>query len=144
MDERSDRERVQSYRDLRVWKEAMDLAVECYRLTKPFPKEETFGLTSQIRRAASSIPANIAEGYGRDSAGHYVNFLRNAQGSLKELETHVLLAIRVELLREADSESFFSRSEVVGKMLRALIRSIQKSEKPTADLRLPTAEGRDQ
>ena len=122
----------------------MDLAVECYRLTKPFPKEETFGLTSQIRRAASSIPANIAEGYGRDSAGHYVNFLRNAQGSLKELETHVLLAIRVELLREADSESFFSRSEVVGKMLRALIRSIQKSEKPTADLRLPTAEGRDQ
>ncbi len=65
----------------------MDLAVECYGLTKGFPKEETFGLTSQIRRAAASIAANVAEGYGRDSPGQYVNFLRVAQGSLKELET---------------------------------------------------------
>ena len=143
MDERPDRQRVQSYRDLRVWKEAMDLAVDCYRLTKVFPKEETFGLTSQIRRAASSIPPNIAEGYGRDSAGHYVNFLRNAQGSLKELETHVLLSIRVGLMREVDSESFFARCEAIGKMLRALIRSVQRFEKPTADCRLPTAERRD-
>jgi four helix bundle protein len=134
---RADRETVHSYRDLRVWKEAMDLAVECYRLTKTFPKEETFGLTSQIRRAASSVPANIAEGYGRESAGHYVNFLRNAQGSLKELETHMLLSIRVGLMRESDGELFSAKSEAIGKMLRALIRSIQKSVKPTADCRLP-------
>ena len=115
----------------------MDLAVECYRLTKTFPKEETFGLTSQIRRAASSVPANIAEGYGRESAGHYANFLRNAQGSLKELETHMLLSIRVGLMRESDGELFSAKSEAIGKMLRALIRSIQKSVKPTADCRLP-------
>ncbi|ARN80335.1 four helix bundle protein [Methylocystis bryophila] len=134
---REDREIVRSYRDLRVWKEAMDLAVECYRLTKSFPKEETFGLTSQIRRAACSVPANIAEGYGRESPGHYVNFLRNAQGSLKELETHMVLSIRVGLMREGDSELFTAKSEAIGKMLRALIRSIQKTVKPTADCRLP-------
>lgn len=111
----------------------MDLAVDCYRLTKGFPKEETFGLTSQIRRAASSIPANIAEGCGRDSAGHYVNFLRTARGSLKELETHILLSARVGVMREKAGEPLFERSETVGKMLRALIRSIQRSDKPTAD-----------
>ncbi len=89
---------IKSYRDLRVWKEAMDLAVECYRITKAFPRDEIFGLTSQIRRSAASIPANIAEGYGRDSAGHYIHHLKVAQGSLKELETHVILSERVELL----------------------------------------------
>jgi four helix bundle protein len=144
MNEASDENVVRSYRDLRVWKEAMDLAVECYRLTKGFPKEETFGLTSQIRRAASSVPANIAEGYGRDSAGHYVNFLRTAQGSLKELETHVLLSGRLDLVAFDDGQRLLSRTEAVGKMLRGLIRAIQKSEKPTADLRLPIADGRSQ
>jgi len=120
----------------------MDLAVDCYRATKGFPREETFGLTSQIRRAASSIPANIAEGYGRDSAGHYVNFLRTAQGSLKELETHILLSARIGLLSERENAPLIERSESVGKMLRGLIRSIQNSERP-ADCRLPTADGLD-
>lgn len=118
----------------------MDLAVECYGLTKGFPKDETFGLTSQIRRAASSVPANIAEGYGRDSAGHYVNFLRTAQGSLKELETHLLLASRISLIETISAERMLTRSEGVGKMLRALIRSIQHSSNPTAEARLPTAQ----
>jgi four helix bundle protein len=117
----------------------MDLAVACYALTSSFPKEETFGLTSQIRRAASSVAANIAEGYGRESAGQYVNFLRVAQGSLKELETHVLLASRVEIATEADAEAMLAKSEGVGKMLRGLIRSIQRSSDRTADCRLPTA-----
>ncbi len=118
----------------------MDLAVECYALTKGFPKEEIFGLTSQIRRAAASVPANIAEGYGRDSAGQYVNFLRTAQGSLKELETHLLLSGRIGLIGEHPVEDSLIRSENVGKMLRGLIRSIQRSSHPTADARLPTAD----
>jgi four helix bundle protein len=133
-------ESVRSYRDLRVWKEAMDLAVESYRLTKGFPRDKTFGLTSQIRRAASSIPANIAEGYGRESAGNYVNFLRNAQGSLKELETHFLLSNRIGLLGGGDCEQMLTRTDAIGKMLRGLIRSIQQSGNPTAELRLPTAD----
>jgi four helix bundle protein len=78
----------QSYRDLRVWQEAMALAELCYRHTRDFPREELFGLTTQIRRAAASIPANIAEGWGRESTGAYLQFLRIAQGSCKELETH--------------------------------------------------------
>jgi len=117
----------------------MDLAVECYGMTKRFPREEAFGLTSQIRRASSSVPANIAEGYGRESAGHYVNFLRTAQGSLKEVETHILLAVRVGLLNTAGAELALSKSESVGKMLRGLIRSIQQSTNSTAEARLPTA-----
>ena len=76
---------IESYRDLRVWQEAMSLAEACYRLTSAFPREEMFGITSQIRGAAVSIPANITEGYGRDSKGSYGQILRIAQGSFKEL-----------------------------------------------------------
>ena len=76
---------IQSYQDLTVWQKAMDLAEQCYRLTKTFPKAELFGMTSQIQRAAASIPANIAEGWGRNSTAEYIQFLRIAQGSLKEL-----------------------------------------------------------
>src|SRR5262245_20163092 len=86
---------LQSYRDLRVWNEAMLLAEMAYRHTSAFPRHELFGLTTQIRRAAVSIPSNIAEGCGRDQAGSYVQFLRIANGSCKELETHVMLAGRV-------------------------------------------------
>jgi four helix bundle protein len=138
---------IRSYRDLRVWKEAMELAVECYAATRGFPREEIFGLTGQIRRAAASVPANIAEGYGRDSAGHYVNFLRTAQGSLKELETHFLLANRIGLIAEEGAHAILERSEAVGKMLRGLIRAVQNSNHSTADERLPAAgksEGRSQ
>jgi four helix bundle protein len=117
----------------------MDLAVECYGLTKRFLREEIYGLTSLIRRAASSVPANIAEGYGRDSSGHYVAFLRTAQGSLKELETHLILATRVGLARNADVETALYKSELIGKMLRALIRSIRQSANATAHDRPPTA-----
>ncbi len=108
---------LQSYRELRVWQEAMALAESCYELTRRFPKEELFGLTNQLRRAASSIPANIAEGYGRAGRNEYVQFLYVTQESLKELETHLLLAARVRcctdaeiLLRSARSCSERSRS----------------------------------
>ncbi len=103
----------------------MELAAECYRMTRAFPREEVFGLTSQIRRAGASIPANIAEGYGRESAGSYVQFLKNAQGSLKELETHLLLAVKTEMASPGDVKPGLDRAEAVGKMLRGLIRSVQ-------------------
>jgi four helix bundle protein len=119
---------IRSYRDLRVWKEAMELAVHSYELTRGFPRDEAFGMTAQIRRAASSVPANIAEGYGRNTAGQYVQFLRHAQGSLKELETHLLLASRVGLAGENEIQPLMDRADGVGRMLRSLAKSIQESE----------------
>jgi four helix bundle protein len=116
---------INSYRDLRVWQDATSLAESCYRLTAQFPRDELFGLTSQIRRAAASIPANVAEGHGRENTGSFVQSLRISQGSLKELETHLLLAERVGILAAPDLELVLGRCESLGKMLRALIRSLQ-------------------
>ncbi|MDF1599866.1 four helix bundle protein [Mesorhizobium sp. YIM 152430] len=121
----TDENEIRSYRDLRVWNEAMELAADCYRMTTSFPRDEMFGMTAQIRRAGASIPANIAEGYGRDSTGNYVQFLKTAQGSLKELETHVLLAAKVGLVPQERSAPLLERAETVGKMLRGLMRSIR-------------------
>jgi four helix bundle protein len=115
-----------SYRDLVVWQTAMALAEDCYRLTRAFPKEETFGLTSQIRRAASSIAANIAEGHGREGTASFIQFLRIAQGSTKELETHILLSESVGLLTREPQELLLSRCNEIGKMLRSLIRTLQE------------------
>ena len=116
---------VRSYRDLIVWQKAMALAALCYKKTRSFPRTEAFGMTAQIRRAAASIPANIAEGNGREHTGSYIQSLRISQGSLKELETHVLLAQTVELMDIADAEQVLEMSEEVGKLLRSLIRSLQ-------------------
>jgi four helix bundle protein len=128
MDLTSDRRKdfIRSYRDLRVWQEAMDLAEACYRTTRDFPKEELYGITSQMRRAAVSAAANIAEGHGREGRGEFVQFLRVAQGSLKELETHVLLSHRVGLASKSIVHAVLDRCEAAGKMLRALIRSLQR------------------
>ena len=117
--------RLESYRDLRVWQESMQLAEDCYRLTRRFPKEELFGLTSQIRRSSARIPANVAEGYGRGHRGEYLQFLRVANGSLKELETHLLLSIRVEVTRQEAVAPLLAQCDDVGKMLAGLIRSLQ-------------------
>jgi four helix bundle protein len=116
---------ISSYRDLEVWQVAMDLAVACYRATVSFPKAELFGLTSQIRRAASSIPANIAEGHGRENTGSFMQFCRIAQGSLKELETHLLLSNHVDLLDNNQLSALLANCDSVGRMLRALIRALQ-------------------
>ncbi len=118
-------DQVESYRDLKVWQLGRSLAVECYRLTRTFPKEEMFGMTSQIRRAAVSIPANIAEGYGRETTGSYVQFLRVAQGSLKELETHLLLSSQVNICSEPAAAPLLKLTDPLGRMLRALIRNLQ-------------------
>jgi four helix bundle protein len=116
---------ITSYRDLEVWQLAMDLAVACFQVTKSYPKSELFGLTSQIRRSANSIPANIAEGHGRENTGSFVQFCRIAQGSLKELETHLILSSRVRLLNADQVKKLIADCESVGRMLRALIRSLQ-------------------
>ena len=124
---RSERKTIESYRDLRVWKSSIELTVACYKTTESFPTTETYGLTSQIRRASTSIAANIAEGYGRDNTGSYVQFLRVAQGSLKELETHIIVAKRIGYLQSSSESEILQKSEEVGKMLRALIRSLQRT-----------------
>jgi four helix bundle protein len=118
---------INSYRDLKVWQNAMDIAALSYELTRDFPKDELYGMTSQIRRAAVSVAANIAEGYGRESTGNFVSFLRISQGSLKELETHLLLSARVGLTNGVLTAPLLSQCDELGKMLRAYIRSIQKS-----------------
>jgi four helix bundle protein len=103
----------------------MTLAESCYRLTRQFPCDELFGLTSQIRHAAGSVPANVAEGHGRENTGSFVQHLRISQGSLKELETHLLLAERVGIMPTVELQPVLAQCESLGKMLRALIRSLQ-------------------
>ena len=108
----------------------MTLAADCYEVTRNFPRDEIFGMTAQIRRAAASIPANIAEGHGRENTGSFIQFLRIAQGSTKELETHLLLAQRVGLLEPDRLEPLLNRTAEIGKMLRSLIRALQQREAP--------------
>ena len=116
---------INSYRDLRVWQAGIALAEKCYRLTKFFPRDELYGLVAQMRRAAVSIPANIAEGYGRDQLGSYLHFLRAAQGSLKEVETHLILSERLGMTKEDETAPILNDCEELGKMLRALIRKLE-------------------
>ena len=116
---------IQSYRELKVWQKAMDLAVACYDATKTFPSEEKYGLTSQIRRAAVSVPANIAEGQGRNHTKEFLNSLSIARGSLKELETHLILSVRVSLLAENQLQDLLRQSEEVSRMLAGLRGSLE-------------------
>lgn len=118
---------VRSYRDLLVWQKGMDLAAEVYRLSRTWPREEAYGLTSQARRAAAAVPANIAEGYGRQSTASYGQFLKIARGSLNELETHLLLAERVGLTVQGDCAGALQQADELGRMLGALIRSVGKT-----------------
>ncbi|MDX8451797.1 four helix bundle protein [Mesorhizobium sp. VK9D] len=117
---------MNSYRDLIVWKAALKLAVDCYTATKGFPNSEVYGMTSQIRRSAASIAANVAEGHGRESTGVFIQFLRTAQGSLKELETHLILCGEVGSMVEAEVATLLGQTDEIGKMLRSMIRSLQQ------------------
>ncbi|TAM97700.1 MAG: four helix bundle protein [Rhizobiaceae bacterium] len=125
MDENSGQ--IRDYRDLIVWKEAVDIAELVYSLTRTFPREEAFGITSQMRRSAVSVPSNIAEGFGRAQKRSFVQFLRIAQGSLKELETQALLAARVGLLSAEQVASFMEQTERLGKRLVRYVRSLERS-----------------
>ena len=104
----------------------MQIAEDVYKLTRGFPRDEMYGMTSQMRRSSASIAANIAEGYGRENRGSFVQYLRIAQGSLKEIETHLLLSERVGLLKRKQIESLLEQSDELGRMLRSLIRSLQR------------------
>nr|WP_316653580.1 four helix bundle protein [uncultured Gellertiella sp.] len=106
----------------------MDLATEAYSVTKRFPGDEMFGLTSQIRRCSVLVAANIAEGCGRETRRSFVPLLRTAQGSLKELETHVLLSERVGLLANPNAADLLGACKKCGKMLRSLIRAVQRKQ----------------
>jgi four helix bundle protein len=103
----------------------MDLAEQCYLATKAFPKEELFGLTSQIRRAGVSIPANIAEGHGRYHTKEYLNHLSIARGSLMELETHLLLGNRVGLLPKSVLDNLLVLTDEISRMLTGLRKSLE-------------------
>ena len=132
--------KVESYRDLLVWQQAMELAVSVYEATRAWPKEELYGLTSQVRRAATSVPANIAEGYGRETRPSYEHFLRVAQGSLKEVETHLLVAQRIGLDSKGKIDPLLTSSESVGKLLRLLLRRLaneRTAPTPNPDPMLP-------
>jgi four helix bundle protein len=119
-----------SYRDLKVWQLAMGLVTGVYEQTRTFPKHETYGLTSQMRRAAVSIPSNIAEGKGRSSDRDRAHFFCHARGSLLELETQILIAQQLEYLTSSDGEKLIANSAQLGRMLNALIQSLQDSENP--------------
>lgn len=115
---------IRSYRDLLVWQKGMELAKAIYVLSRPFPKAETFGLTSQMRRAAVSIPSNIAEGYGRHSKADYTRFLNIAMGSLCELQTQLELATALEMANNESATPVMSSTLELERMLSSLIRKL--------------------
>jgi four helix bundle protein len=123
----STKKKIESYQDLQVWQKAMDLVIECYRLTQRFPANEQYGLTSQIRRAAVSVPANIAEGFGRWYSKEFVHFLLTTNGSLKEVETHLLISDKLGLLLTSDLQRAMGLSAEIGKMLASLRQKVSQS-----------------
>jgi len=116
---------IKSYKDLIIWQKSIDLAVEVYRLSSKFPKEEIYSMTSQIRRAVTSISLNIAEGYERNTTKNYINSLYIAQGSLQEVESAILLSLRLNFVKEEDCEKVNSLMLEEFKMFNALINSLE-------------------
>lgn len=108
------------YRDLRAWQQAMGLVTEIYRITRTFPKEELYGLVSQLRRAAVSIPSNLAEGHGRNSRNEFRQFIGQARGSLSEVETQLEIARNLGYVRADVADALLEQAEAVGKMLTGL------------------------
>ncbi len=117
---------VKSYRDLKVWQQAFSLSVAAYRHTRKFPTSELYGLTSQLRRAAVSIPANIAEGYGRRTTSDFLRSLYIAYGSICELETHILLAGNLGFLADKQVNELLQSLGDVDRLCKALIKSLER------------------
>ena len=117
---------AQHFKDLIVWQKAMDLVTEVYRTTDSFPKREVYSLTDQIRRAAVSVPSNIAEGQAHFSKAEFSHFLRHSAGSLAELETQILIAERLEYTGRDQIQALLKLVIEVGKLLNGLINSLKK------------------
>ncbi len=118
---------VRSYKDLVVWQKSMALVTEVYRASQEFHKEELFGLTSQIRRAAVSVPSNIAEGHARTSKKEFQYFLSNARGSLAELETQLTIAHQLAYINGSAINQLLDRLGEVGRILSGLLSSLKRS-----------------
>jgi four helix bundle protein len=114
------------YRELIAWQKAMALVREVYQLSDLFPKDERFGLTSQIRRAAVSVPSNIAEGQGRDSTREFIHHLSIAYGSLMEVETQVLIGLDLGYVEKATVSRFLKESSETGRIINGLMRSLRR------------------
>ena len=119
--------KIDSYRQLEVWQKAVALVTEIYQITRSFPREELYGLTSQVRRAAVWIPANIAEGWGRNMTRDYVQFLRVARGSLLELETHLVIATNLKFTEAITLQRSVEQTQEINRILNGLIRSLEHS-----------------
>ena len=115
-----------NYRDLIAWQKAMDLVEMVYHATKGFPKEEVYGLTSQVQRAAVSIPSNIAEGQGRTSNREFQNFLSIAHGSVREVETQILIARRLHYLANDEAQPILNQAGEVGRLIKGLWNSLSR------------------
>lgn len=114
------------YRDLVAWQQAMELVRQIYRVTRDFPREEVYGLTAQVRRAAVSVASNIAEGQGRQSRPEFYQFLSKARGSLMEVETQVLIAFDLGFINQTKCDSLIALSSRVGKLINGLMRSLRQ------------------
>jgi four helix bundle protein len=119
---------IRNYSDLIAWQKAMTLAEETYEATKSLPREELYGLTSQMRKAAVSVPSNIAEGQGRRKDGQFLHFLSISHGSLRELETQIMLANRLHLLSDVSSRDLLAQCAEVGRLLNGLMNSIKENQ----------------
>ena len=120
---------VRSYKDLVAWQKSMDLVTAVYRASQGFPKEEIFGLVSQIRRSAVSVPSNIAEGHARTSKKEFQYFLSNARGSLAELETQLTIAHQLAYIDETAINQLLDRLGEVGRILNGLLTALKRSSK---------------
>ncbi len=127
-----------SYKELRVWQKAMDLVTEIYQLCRFLPKEETYGLSDQMRRAAVSIPSNIAEGQARDSEKDFIRYLYIAQGSRAELETQLEICVNLNYLSREQISAAETFSSQTGRMIRTLIKTLKQHSLPTTNHQPPT------
>jgi four helix bundle protein len=124
-----------TYADLEVWRAAMNLAEDIYRITKTFPKEETYGLTSQLRRASVSVPSNIAEGKGRSSDKELSQFLCHSRGSLFEIETQITLGFRLGYIEAPQLQAVLRKTARVGQLLNGLLRAFRPPSTTEAQVR---------
>lgn len=122
---------IKNHKDLKVWQEAVELSVICYDVTKRFPREEQFGLVSQMRRAAISIASNIAEGAARTGSKEFVQFLYISLGSASELDTQIEIAKRIGLGELSDLERLQLQANMISRMLQGLIRSVKRKNLKT-------------